>query len=249
MECIYRMFFIPWVKKGKKGTEEKHKEGGEEVQELEEDESRYWDTEEEYQARKKRRERVLKLSKEFYACEAENLDGGEDTPLEEDEEDKKNTDCPSFATFYRARWNETCEDVTVRPKHFHCRCKTCAKLNTIGLKTWRGKSFVTEFERNEWKVAFIAHRKEIQRWRRIEKQYQLLARHSPARKMIMSYDDTIFLGLPRTTNRAVKGYFLVCHFLYVPFFSPHIDVSCQPTIFHFSPHFFFGRQQITRIIK
>jgi hypothetical protein len=49
------------------------------------------------------------------------------------------------------------------------------------------------------------HRTEYRNWRELEKTYQALGRHRPGSTLVLSFDDTVALGLPRLTNRPVKG--------------------------------------------
>jgi len=104
---------------------------------------------------------------------------------------------PAYSTFCRARWDPAFKDVCARAKHFHCRCETCYKLQEEGLKKW-----ASQINRAEFK---LQHRAEVTNWRRLERHYQFTARQHPDEMLVLSYDGTVSLGLPRLTNRMPKG--------------------------------------------
>jgi hypothetical protein len=107
---------------------------------------------------------------------------------------------PSFSTFYRARWHPEFNDVATRPKHTHCRCKTCYRLNTMSLRKW-----LNEEQREGIEAEKKAHRRAYRQWRELEKSCQYAGLHCPRGTLVLSFDDTVALGLPRLTNRPVKG--------------------------------------------
>ena len=62
---------------------------------------------------------------------------------------------PSYATFYRSRWDARFRDVVTRPKHFHCRCPTCFELQANGTRHW-----LTKEHREEHTARLQAHQRE-----------------------------------------------------------------------------------------
>ena len=107
---------------------------------------------------------------------------------------------PAFSTFKGARWARQFHDVQNRAKHQHNRCPTC---ETLSLRLLQGWSNSTE------EAAYVAdmqcHDVVVREWREMEKSLQMRARHSPRKYIVLSYDDTSKLGLPRLTNRSPKG--------------------------------------------
>lgn len=107
---------------------------------------------------------------------------------------------PSLTTFKRARNHDDFSDVAVRPKHYHCRCFTCATLMARRLK-----GFLDQQQEAAWKLLFDAHEKEAQGWRRVEETTKATARADPSQLLYLTYDDTSALGLPKFTNRSLKN--------------------------------------------
>ena len=107
---------------------------------------------------------------------------------------------PSLSTFKRARTHPDFSDVAVRPKHYHCRCYTCATLMARRLK-----GFLDQQQEAAWKLLFDAHEKEAQGWRRVEETTKATARADPSHLLYLTYDDTSALGLPKFTNRSLKN--------------------------------------------
>ena len=107
---------------------------------------------------------------------------------------------PSFSTFIRARTHSDFNDVAVRPKHYHCRCYTCANLMARRLK-----GFLDLQQETAWKLLFDAHEQEAQGWRRVEESTKARARAEPEELLYLTYDDTSALGLPKFTNRTLKN--------------------------------------------
>jgi hypothetical protein len=107
---------------------------------------------------------------------------------------------PSISTFKRARFHTDFKDVSVRPKHYHCRCYTCATLMARRLK-----GFLDPQQEAAWKLLFDAHEQEAQGWRRVEESTKARARAEPEELLYLTYDDTSALGLPKFTNRTLKN--------------------------------------------
>ena len=109
-------------------------------------------------------------------------------------------DCPSFASFFRARYDDDFKDVVSRATHFHCRCPTCHEFESRLLTDWAQRS-----SRDALKEQIKAHRAEAVAWRKLEQSLQAQARYNDMDMVLLSYDDTVALGLPRLTNRSPKG--------------------------------------------
>jgi hypothetical protein len=107
---------------------------------------------------------------------------------------------PSYATFYRARWDARFSDVATRPKHFHCRCPTCFALQARGVRRW-----LTQEQRQQHMESLRAHQREYTGWRALEMRLQHSAGHTPLDLLVVAFDDTVSLSLPKFTNRAPKG--------------------------------------------
>lgn len=107
---------------------------------------------------------------------------------------------PSMSTFKRARKHNDFKDVAKRPKHYHCRCYTCATLMARRLK-----GFLDQEQEAAWKLLFDAHEQEAQGWRRVEERTKARARAEPNELLYLTYDDTSALGLPKFTNRTLKN--------------------------------------------
>jgi hypothetical protein len=107
---------------------------------------------------------------------------------------------PSYSTFMRARFDKQFADVKKREKHFHCRCPTCAMLQTKLLNACKSSA-----DRETYNKLLKQHHFEVKHWRALETHLQLLARSSPDKVAVLSYDDTSAMGFPRMTNRPIKS--------------------------------------------
>ena len=108
---------------------------------------------------------------------------------------------PGLSTFKAARKNPVFNDVKKRPKHYHARCADCSELNNIRLR-----GFVNDAHRAEWEVTFKAHEAEARHWHNHEEARKNASRASNGRKsIVIGYDDTSCLELPKLTNRDVKN--------------------------------------------
>jgi hypothetical protein len=108
---------------------------------------------------------------------------------------------PSFTVFQRARKHDDFKDVKKRPKHYHARCADCAELNHIRLR-----GFVNDFHKERWKLRFDAHEAEARAWHVHEEARKNVSRVALGRKtMVLGYDDTSCLEVPKFTNRDPKN--------------------------------------------
>ena len=107
---------------------------------------------------------------------------------------------PGFSTFYMARKHKDFSDVADRPRHYHCKCKTCDELNTIRLR-----GFVDDSHKAAYEVAFKAHEADARGWHEHEEKCKSVSRRQPHESMVIGYDDTSELGLPKMTNRDPKN--------------------------------------------
>ncbi len=110
------------------------------------------------------------------------------------------TPLPSRGTWRAARRTDEFKDVQRRPKHFHCRCTTCADLNAQLLKTFSsGGDYALYLQ------ARRIHDQEKDAWRQLEERLKAKARSPRTSTLLLMYDDTSALGLPRFTNRTYKN--------------------------------------------
>jgi hypothetical protein len=107
---------------------------------------------------------------------------------------------PSFSLFKSARWDKDFRDVTVRAKHYHCLCHTCHTLKTRLIK-----GFANNDHYALWKTLFDAHEAEKHGWRKLEAAREAQVKASPSEAILLSYDDTSSLQLPKLSNRDVKN--------------------------------------------
>ena len=105
----------------------------------------------------------------------EALDDPDTTPSESEAPylPERAPDCPSFASFFRARYDDDFKDVVSRATHFHCRCPTCHDFESRLLTDWAQRS-----SRDALKEQIKAHRAEAVAWRKLQAQAR-------------SYDDTV----------------------------------------------------------
>ena len=108
--------------------------------------------------------------------------------------------CPSFSTFYRGRFAPEFRDVTKRPKHTQARCDTCSSYHTQLIDAWQKREDLTAI-----RLKVANHEYDVRTWRDFEINMQSKSTYSPAEVIVLSYDDTVVLGMPRLTNRDIKG--------------------------------------------
>lgn len=107
---------------------------------------------------------------------------------------------PTLSTFKKMRWHEDFRDVKRRPKHHHCRCKTCHSLTTRMLKL--GSDIE---ERRRWRQELRIHDESIKAWRRKTASLYAQAQDPESDLVLLEYDDTEAMGLPRFQHRPVKS--------------------------------------------
>jgi hypothetical protein len=117
-----------------------------------------------------------------------------------DDEDLYYFKIPSFSCFKSARWDKDFRDVTSRAKHYHCLCETCDKL-----KARRLKGFANSDHQATWQAMFDAHEAEKHGWRKLEAAREAQVKANPSDSILLSYDDTSALKLPKLSNRDVKN--------------------------------------------
>jgi hypothetical protein len=107
---------------------------------------------------------------------------------------------PSLSTLKRARRHSDFKDVKERPKHYHAKCGDCDELQTVRLR-----GFVDGVHRNDYEVMFSAHQAEARGWHEHEESRKSASRANPRDIMVIGYDDTSDLMLPKCTNRDIKN--------------------------------------------
>ena len=134
---------------------------------------------------------------EYFVHWFRKLSSREDLQLHDDEKEWM----PSLSTFKKARKHDDFEDVKRRPKHYHARCGDCAELNNIRLR-----GFVNDVHKKEWKLRFQAHEHEARQWHVHEEAQKNTSRAAMGQKtLVLGYDDTSALELPKFTNREIKN--------------------------------------------
>ena len=151
-------------------------------------------------------------------------------------QDKK---IPSFSTFKRARLDKKFIDVTKRVTHFHCRCDDCSKLQNFLLRGWN-----TCTDQKEYKMALKQHNQEVRDWRRLEKEMQNTSKHQPEEVIVLSYDDTSCIKLPRYTNRSPKNIPLY-KFCVVPFNIMNHGIGKNYYVYQVSKRYKKGGNRLT----
>jgi hypothetical protein len=107
---------------------------------------------------------------------------------------------PSLSTLKRARMHIDFKDVKERPKHYHAKCGDCDELNTIRLR-----GFVDSVHKQDYEILFLAHQAEARGWHEHEEGRKAASRANPRDMMVIGYDDTSDLMLPKCTNRDIKN--------------------------------------------
>jgi hypothetical protein len=116
---------------------------------------------------------------------------------------------PSFSTFLNARYDPSFKDVTKRPRHYHALCKKCDSLRSRRLK-----GFVNDVHRQVWERLFTEHENEALNWRKLEGARETQARSGNGKnQVLLQYDDTGSLGLPKLTNRGDTSACFLCFHL------------------------------------
>ena len=107
---------------------------------------------------------------------------------------------PHMSSFMRARHHPDFADVAKRPKHYHCKCNDCFTLNEIRLR-----GFLNDQHKKEYEISVKAHEAEARGWHLHEEAVKAVTRRFPREVMVLGYDDTSDLGLPKITNRSPKN--------------------------------------------
>jgi hypothetical protein len=107
---------------------------------------------------------------------------------------------PGYTTFCNTRWHDNFKDVKKRPKHLHCRCATCAELQADLIRACQ-----TGQNRDIYEKKAHEHYAEVRRWRTFEETVYASSVHNLGSEIVLSYDDTQAVGLPRFTNRDIKN--------------------------------------------
>src|SRR5207253_9886099 len=85
-------------------------------------------------------------------------------------------------------------------KNFHCRCATCAELQTRLRQASRSPAARATYE-----ALLKQHHFEVKHWRALDDSMHTLAKLRPDAVTVLSYDDTGSFGFPRMTNRPYKN--------------------------------------------
>ena len=109
-------------------------------------------------------------------------------------------DMPSFSTWKKVRWHDDFKDVKRRPKHFHCRCRTCAALTTRLLEAFEDGDKLARYKRD-----LRMHDESVKAWRRLEASLKAEAQSPDSDLILLQFDDTNSLGLPNLTHRPEKN--------------------------------------------
>jgi hypothetical protein len=107
---------------------------------------------------------------------------------------------PSETTFVRARWDEAFKDVSQRARHYHAQCRKCN-----GLKVRRLKGFLNDDHKASWQIENDLHEMVKLGWRKLEASREAEVLNPNSNTVLLSYDDTNALGLPRLSNRDIKN--------------------------------------------
>lgn len=107
---------------------------------------------------------------------------------------------PSFSLFCRTRHHLWFKMVKNRPSHRHQLCRRCFRLSSLCQIGWRNGVNIELFQRE-----VSLHLNEVRCWRVIEVNEQTNAKQYQTRVIVLSYDDTSALSLPRFGVREPKG--------------------------------------------
>lgn len=106
---------------------------------------------------------------------------------------------PSFSLFCESRHHKWFDKVKEKPTHYHARCTRCTELQESCRDGWRNGVDVEVFQKE-----LSLHKEEVRKWRELETNLQNKARHDP-NFVVLSYDDTSALQLPKFTKRGLKN--------------------------------------------
>jgi hypothetical protein len=118
---------------------------------------------------------------------------------------------PGFSTFKNARHHPEFKDVQKRPRHYHCLCKVCDALSCQRLK-----GFLNTAHQAAWDISFASHETDKLLWRKLEGARVDQVKGDPRNFVLIQYDDTSSLGVPKLSNRDIKN-LTVSRFHVIPF--------------------------------
>ena len=111
------------------------------------------------------------------------------------------SETPAYETWKKARWQKEFSDVKRRPKHFHCRCDTCAALQEHRLSAFKNAESLAR-----WQKEVRFHDAEAHGWRKMEAYLDAEAIQKKDTTVVLSYDATDAKAFPRLSNRPIKGF-------------------------------------------
>ena len=114
---------------------------------------------------------------------------------------RPSSEMPGRSTWEKARWHPDFKDVMRRAKHFHSRCATCQTLQALQQAAFLNPASMAYYQQQR-----RLHEEAIYGWRLLEEVYDARARQKPGEFILLSYDDTQAMGLPRMTNRDMKNF-------------------------------------------
>ena len=88
-----------------------------------------------------------------------------------------------------------------KAKHRHCRCVTCSNLKTERLGAYANGAAI-----DDWEQRFNLHEEEVRQWHTFEEYLKSLGVSNPDNNVVLCYDDTQSIGVPRCTNRPLKNF-------------------------------------------
>ena len=107
---------------------------------------------------------------------------------------------PGISTFKAVRWTSDFKDVTRRAKHHHCRCATCHSLSSRLLRLTEVPEDLRGWQR-DWRL----HNESVCKWRTLEGTLKAQAQDPNSDLILLEYDDTQAMGVPRLQHRPIKN--------------------------------------------
>lgn len=107
---------------------------------------------------------------------------------------------PCFSLFCSTRHNKWFNLVKNRPTHRHQLCNRCFRLGQLCQIGWRNGVNIEMYQEES-----ALHLQEVRSWRDLEVSLHAQAKQYKGQMIVLSYDDTSALQLPRFGNRAPKG--------------------------------------------
>lgn len=106
---------------------------------------------------------------------------------------------PCFSLFCKCRHHSWFDKVKKRPKHRQARCTTCSKLQLHCLLRWRANLSI-----DNCRKTLALHNQETRLWRDLENKFHSVAKQYNTKILVLSYDDTSALALPKFSLREPK---------------------------------------------